>query len=179
MKYTISKIIALLLVVAGFASCDSGQECYEPVDVRSNIRFSTERLTTIILDSVSGSPRDSIVVGFFDTTLLNSRISLIDVERPIIFPSSNTGSIYPLLNPDTNVQRYSIQFDSTIARFDTFTLFYKTNLHFISNACGYTFFYNLDSVRHTSNVIDSMWIRDFVVGNDANAINVSFYFFNR
>lgn len=169
----------MLLVLVGFASCDSGQECYEPVDVRSHIKFSTESIKRDTLDKGGPNQRDTISRAFFDTTLFNSRITLIDVETPIIFPSSNTGSIYPLLNPDTNVQRYSIQFDSTIARFDTFTLFYKTNLHFISNACGYTFFYNLDSVRHTSNVIDSMWIRDFVVGNDAKAINVSFFFFNR
>jgi hypothetical protein len=171
----IAKILVGALVLLAGAACNNSNDCYEPIDVSARWNFKTERMMIRKVDSGTANERDTMIFEFYDTALFNVRATMLDVSQNITFYDQN-GSVYPLLNPDTNVQRYAIQFDSAQVGFDTFTLFYNTNLHFISNACGYTFFYNIDSISTTRHVIDSFWINDAAVTNEAGKVNLSLFF---
>ena len=60
-------------------------------------------------------------------------------------------------------------------KFDTLTFYYQRELQFLSNACGYTYFYNLDSV-HTSHFnIDSVHITNASVTNNVNTKHIKIY----
>jgi hypothetical protein len=51
---------------------------------------------------------------------------------------------------------------------DTLTFYYQRQLNFLSNACGYTYFYNLDTVITTKHNIDSVIIENTSVTLNAN-----------
>jgi len=59
--------------------------------------------------------------------------------------------------------------------FDTLTFFYKRKLQFISNACGYAYFYNLDSVHTTGKTIDSVRILNANVNNNVKTKHLQIY----
>jgi predicted nucleic-acid-binding Zn-ribbon protein len=58
--------------------------------------------------------------------------------------------------------------DTSTHVFDTITLYYERDLEFISNACGYTYFYNIDSVFTTHKIIDSIQVNNTSVTNNVN-----------
>ncbi len=66
--------------------------------------------------------------------------------------------------------------DSAIALEDTFTIFYERQLRFLSNSCGYTNYYNLDSLHFTRHALDSATINIADVTSDANVIHLKLYY---
>ncbi len=58
---------------------------------------------------------------------------------------------------------------------DTLTFFYTTFTHLISRECGYTFFYNIDSLITTRNSIDTVIIKNRYV-TTADAENIRIYY---
>jgi hypothetical protein len=58
---------------------------------------------------------------------------------------------------------------------DTLTFYYQRDLQFVSNACGYTYFYNLDSVHTTHSNIDSVHITSTSVTNNVNTKHLQIY----
>ncbi len=66
--------------------------------------------------------------------------------------------------------------DSAFALQDTLTIFYDRQLRFLSNACGYTNFYNLKRVSTTRNAIDSAIINRGDVTTDANVLHLKLYY---
>ncbi len=64
----------------------------------------------------------------------------------------------------------------TIGSFtDTFTFYYQRQLKFLSNACGYTYFYSLDSLHTTHNIVDSFLITNTSVTNNVNTKHLKIY----
>jgi predicted nucleic-acid-binding Zn-ribbon protein len=91
----------------------------------------------------------------------------------LIFP---LGSVFTIsLSPDSNVCRWVVETDTTSHIFDTLTFRYKANLQFLSNACGYTDFYTLDTVQTTHKFIDSVHIVNSSVTNNVNTKHVQVY----
>ncbi len=72
--------------------------------------------------------------------------------------------------------RWIIRPDSAFALQDTLTIFYERQLRFLSNACGYTHFYNLSRVSTTHNAIDSAIINRGDVTTDANVLHLKIYY---
>ena len=72
--------------------------------------------------------------------------------------------------------RWVIRPDSAADVQDTLTIFYQRQLRFLSNACGYTNFYNLDRVSTTHYAIDSAIINRSDVTNDANVLHLKLYY---
>jgi hypothetical protein len=72
--------------------------------------------------------------------------------------------------------RWVLRPDSAFAIEDTLTFYYQTELHFLSNSCGYTNFYNLQSVTTTKHAIDSAIIIHPDITTDANVENLSIYY---
>lgn len=72
--------------------------------------------------------------------------------------------------------RWMLRPDSAIGLQDTLTFYYQRQLHFLSNACGYTHYYYIDSVKTTRNAIDSVQIERADITNDANVENLKIIF---
>ena len=85
------------------------------------------------------------------------------------------------LSPVTDSCTWILQPDTTTATFspvpDTFSFYYTRQLQFLSNACGYTYFFTFDSLHATHNNIDSALITNRSVTNNVNtAKQLTLYF---
>lgn len=92
----------------------------------------------------------------------------IDSNRGILF-GEDISKFGLTLSSVADSCRYAIQPDSAVASFDTLTFYYQRRLQFLSNACSYTYYFNLTSVRTTYNAIDSLKITNTDVNSDANS----------
>lgn len=72
--------------------------------------------------------------------------------------------------------QWAIQPDSGTSPIDTITFYYSRELHFLSFACGYTYYFSLKGLRWTRNNIDSMVIRNATINGDVNTQHVRIYF---
>jgi hypothetical protein len=55
--------------------------------------------------------------------------------------------------------------------FDTLTFYYSRKLQFLSNACGYTDFYNIDSLHYTNLAKDSLSNIDSIQNTNRRVTN--------
>jgi hypothetical protein len=78
------------------------------------------------------------------------------------------------LSPGSDTCTWLIATDTT-ATYDTLQFYYARNLKFISNACGYTYFYSVSAVTTTHNSIDSVIITDPAVTNNVNSKNLRIF----
>ena len=72
--------------------------------------------------------------------------------------------------------RWVLRPDSAVALEDTLTFYYQRQLHFLSNACGYTNFYNLDSVKTTRHAMDSVQVMRPDITTDVNVENLRIFY---
>ena len=92
----------------------------------------------------------------------------------LIYSRQSTFSIS--LSPVTNGCKWIFTPDSAGSPlFDTLTFYYQRELQFLSNACGYTYFYNIDSVKTTHFNIDSVHITNTSVTNNVNTKHLQIY----
>jgi hypothetical protein len=128
----------------------------------------------------------SLRVGSYKIDTSGNKVDSV-LAKPIwiaLRPDSLIGSIYYssakfslLLSSIHDSCRYILQPDSATASFDTLTFFYDRQLQFLSNACGYTYYFNLKSIRSTYNNIDSVKLTNPEVNTNANtAEHVQIYF---
>jgi hypothetical protein len=170
-------LLLLLLMMAMIACEPSTPECYEPNSVRLNAGFIVRRDTIVVVDSISF--RDSTIIQYSDSFMRSPLMLSLDTDSiyGVIGTPNGTSTLGIALNPNTDSMRYLVQFDTALAHFDTITFFYKPSIHFISNNCGYTHYFNIDSVHVTKNYLDSAAIQRSQVTNEANIRHVLFYFF--
>ncbi|MEO6833595.1 MAG: DUF6452 family protein [Chitinophagaceae bacterium] len=154
-----------LLLLAGIISCKKDQRdpCLQPT-------------TTVLV---------AHCVRHFDTSA-----TLIDtaLPNPVMHPITNQPKQYYYggvprliqlsfsLSNVSDTSRWVLQPDSAVAIQDTLSFYYQRQLHFLSNACGYTYFYHLDSVASTRNAIDSIRLEAADITNDANVENLKLIF---
>jgi hypothetical protein len=72
--------------------------------------------------------------------------------------------------------RWVVRPDTASALQDTFTVFYDRQLRFLSNACGYTYFFNLKQIAYTRHALDSAVIARGDVTADANVEHLKLYY---
>lgn len=100
----------------------------------------------------------------------------IDSAFAIRFPERTSG-FQLLLSPLADSCSYALQADSSVNRFDTLKFYYRRKLQFLSNACGFTHFYTLDSVVNTRYQIDSVKITNADVDQNASSReNIQIFF---
>lgn len=100
----------------------------------------------------------------------------IDSNRGIQF-ADKTAKYSLQLSSVTDSCRYAIQPDSALAFFDTLIFYYDRHLQFLSNSCGYTYYFSLKNIRTTYHQIDSVKISNAEVNSDANSQeHVQIYF---
>jgi len=58
---------------------------------------------------------------------------------------------------------------------DTLTFLYDRELHFVSNACGYSYFYSINAIQATHHFVDSVAISNSNVTNNVNTTHVQVY----
>lgn len=156
-----------MIVWLGISCTQSRQPCLTPKNA------------TLIIESIH-LPTDTSTVAA-DTGLPGA------VFIPLV-PGKDTlyGTTYPLqstfsisLSPDSNRCRWIFTTDSLVHgyqyNYDTLTFFYQRNLKFLSNACGFTYFYTLDSVYTTHHIIDSLHLLNPSVTNDVNTKHLQIY----
>lgn len=153
-------------------ACETGRDpCLQPVNVAVKLRFYQKAADT--------------GAAFRDTLLPNMLINPLD--NPAVYTVSGVKSVssYNIrLSPLDDVCRWYLQPDSARPdRRDTITFRYERRLHFISNACGYTYYFNLSNVKPSGRVlgdtihsIDSIVIADRDVNGDAGKEHVKVYF---
>lgn len=71
--------------------------------------------------------------------------------------------------------RWTLQADTT-ALIDTLTFYYERQRRFLSNACGYTTFYNLRRATSTRHAIDSVILLEPSITTDVAPINLRIYY---
>lgn len=126
----------------------------------------TPKIASLILDTQHlRLPTDS---AFVDTALPAAVFIALSTARydTVRFPQQSNFSIS--LSPDSNICQWSFTTDTFLTTPDTLTFYYERKLQFLSNACGYTYFYSIDSVHTTKNNIDSVRILNSSVTNNVN-----------
>lgn len=64
------------------------------------------------------------------------------------------------LNPSAMSTVFAIKINGIT---DTISFYHYSYPHLISRECGYTYNHTLDSLSHTGNIIDSIWVRNNLI----------------
>ena len=145
------------------ASGCASTECFDNKNSLPLAGFysSTETPVAISLDSVSvlgiGAPGDSI--------LQDSVRTLSEVYLPFRIDQNST----------TYEIRYLAGLAGEYRMSDEITFNYEIKPMFVSTACGAVYYYDITSIEHTSNFIDSVTCPGGVITNE-NIENLKIYF---
>jgi hypothetical protein len=160
-RYVLFLFLGLLATLLTGSCTQERQPCLVPKTASLNIEcvhFATDSATTpvdtLLPMAIFGAATNSGFHGFIYT------------------PNS---SFILSLAPDSGVCQWLMTTDSFYVVPDTLTFFYQKQLKFISNACGYTDFFSLDSVHSTHNSIDSIIILNRSVTNDPKVKQLNIY----
>lgn len=172
-------ILALLLLAMSFTACEKQEpDCFQNKQVFTWMAFTEKKLVRVdsMIDSVLV---DTTVVRYKDTLFKSPVLISIGMANNIrVIGSQYNNFIGAPLNPDTHSLRYALVYDTTKSMSDTITYFYNSSVHFISNACGFTNFYHIDSVRTTKHLIDSVVLKERDVTDKASDRHLILYFFH-
>jgi hypothetical protein len=113
-----------------------------------------------------------------DTTLRGPVFIPIGGQQ-ILKYSAGTSRPVLYLDPQSDSCTYFMRPDSLSQAGDTLRFRYTRKLQFLSNACGYTYFFSLQSVTATNSAIDSVRINNSVIDNDANSPNHLLLYFRK
>ena len=91
----------------------------------------------------------------------------------VIYPQQSSFTLS--LSSDADSCRWLFTTDSFQHPVDTLTFYYKRQLTFLSNACGFTYFYYLDTFKTTRHNIDSAFIHARGVTNDITPTHFEIY----
>lgn len=153
---------ALLCCIFWMACTQQRQPCLTPKTAILNVETMhlTSRTATSFTDT--GLPHP-VFVAVTDSNL-----------RLFFFPQQATFILS--LSPVADTARWLLITDTAGTHaFDTLTFHYQRDLQFLSNACGYTYFFNLDSVHTTHHNIDSLRIINTNVTNNVNTKHLQIY----
>ncbi len=179
------EIRSLLILLCGFfalVSCETkGSDCFEPVLVTASNSFQridTQRVFYYI--PPDSTLTDSLRFVARDSVMPRSEIKVLDLSTPFTVTGSEPGSaiMRVAFNPAADSIRYTFRADTadTNAVMDTITFYYLPKVHFISNNCGYNYYYTINNVVATKKQFDSLRILNNNVTNDVSVRNVQFYF---
>ena len=180
----IKRILVMMGICALLACNQERQPCLTPTTASFNIEFihlTTDTSTAAVDTSLPSaafvplSPIGNKYIYFYpqQATFTLSLSAETDSCKWAFVPDSANRSLQP---DGTLSQWMSLMFqDSLISQADTLTFFYQRNLTFLSNACGYTYFYTLDSAHSTSHNVDSVKISNTSVTNNVNTTQLKIY----
>jgi len=158
-----SLVVAVLCCMLWAACTQERQECLAVTTASLSMRCMHKQTDTSTVFADTALPA-SLLVAFTDSAKYT-------------FKYRTPQSIFALsLSTVTDSCRWGFTTDTTGAVMDTLTFYYKRNQKFISNACGYTYFYTLTGAKTTTGVmIDSVRVTDNSVTNDVNKRHVQVF----
>ncbi|HEX5552913.1 MAG TPA: DUF6452 family protein [Chitinophagaceae bacterium] len=139
-------------------SCEDYKDCNSPVATSLGIHF---------YHLVDGVERDSILPALTMYGIGRSDSLLADTAA--------VDRLYVPLNPNADSTGFFLQPDSTMAHGDTLTVAYTHSLQFVSSGCGFTTFYDIDTVYYTTHYIDSIAVPTKKIIT-TNATNLKIYY---
>lgn len=153
-----SPLLALLsLSILALSSCAS-KECYDnqnTLPLAAFLSAQTGKQITIANLSVygMGAPNDSLLAD-----------------------NENINELYMPLRPDEPSSSFIFKYggsEPTLS--DTVSFFYSSKPWFVSEACGVVYYFNIDSISHSANLIDSVAVPGMLITN-ANKRFIEIYF---
>lgn len=155
-------LLSSLALLAAACSKDPRDPCLEPRI--AGLRIECKH----VVDSVG-------TLG--DTLLINPLIFPIDAQANYIFGGIKRISQFNVtLSEVSDSCRWILRTDSAVAIQDTLSFYYQRQLHFISNACGYSYNYQLNRVTTTRHSIDSSVVLKAEVTTNASGNNLRLIF---
>jgi len=148
----------LITVIAAAVSCEDYKDCNSPVETSLGVGF---------YQLINGTEEDS--------TLPALTMFGIGREDSLLADTLPAASMYVPLNQNLDTARFFLQPDSTLTNGDTLTVMYKRSLQFVSSGCGFTTYYDIDSVACTAHYVDSIVLATKKIVT-TNAINVKLYY---
>src|SRR5690606_18644482 len=124
------------------------------------------------------SARDTTIISHYDTQMVAPYFRSLNVDSVVSIIGVRGTVVMPLpLNPDASFIQYLVVHDTASMNVnDTLTIYYTPQVHFISNSCGYTYFYQIDSLQTATNLFDSTSLVDRAVTTKGNVRNILLYF---
>jgi hypothetical protein len=98
------------------------------------------------------------------------------IDTPVAYYWGENSKFSLTLNPLKDSCRWFVMPDSATKVRDTITFRYQKTVHFLSNACGYIYYYTLGSVVATNHLIDSVIISNYEVTSDAKLEHVKIFY---
>jgi hypothetical protein len=159
----------IFLLVCAFGACTQQRSpCYEPKIVSAVI--GTYRIVdTSSIDSLLPQPAFTCL-----DTPLSQEIAANNIFTPLLSPHAD--STRWLLIPDRFNPDDSADVATPVEFYDTLTFYHTKELNFISNACGYVYYYTLTNVTTTYHSIDSISLLNNTVDNNANTQHIRIYY---
>jgi len=144
------------LCILGWEACTQDrQPCLTPKIASLNIKSVriTSRIDTTPIDT-------ALPAAFFVAMTAKG-------DKGVIYPPQSAFTIS--LSSVTDSCQWAVTADTAAGnKYDTLTFYYKRQLQFISNACGFAYFYDLSKVNTTHNFIDSLRVTNTSVTNNVN-----------
>lgn len=134
----------LFFIFIAITACNKKEFCITPDIMTIGMNFKTYDSTNTLVD----------------TFLVNASVHNTDTAVYFADNVENLGSV--LVAPRRTVSQQTYIIDQSL-RSDTITIFYKGEENFISNGCGYQTFFELTSVKHSTNSIDDVIITNAIV----------------
>lgn len=171
--------IAFILICWSITGCKRSEpECYQPINVRAFLSYKHWFIDTVTVDSLIGGDTTTFTYTkpkINDTVFDFSWMKVINEDSAFQF-ASNGNYMGVIFNSNKDSIQYIFTPDTTKSLLDTITIFYTPKVHFISNSCGYTYFYNINHINTTNHYIDSFAITTAEVNNTASTRNISLIF---
>ncbi len=117
---------------------------------------------------------------FKDTILNHPTVTARDSAgqlRTSIYPQGSN-SLIVHMSPISDSCQWIISADTTQVSLDSadvITFYYQSQLNFLSNACGYAYFYTLQKVVTTHHTFDSVQIANTTVNTNVNTEHVKIF----
>jgi len=180
-SYLLIKWLIIAVVFFSLHSCKTkDQQCFQSTVTLNYSKFFW-RDSIKVYQAIDSTHGDSIYKpNFLDSGMNSPEFLALPFGSDSVYGvvgAKLVSTLYGPLDPDKDSIRYRFRTDTTSSLFDTITFYYTPQVHFINNACGYTYYYNLTNVTTTKNMLDSAAIiTPLVTGSATGTVNVNFYF---
>ena len=148
------------LLVLGLGACVKNDFCIQPSAVKTVVRFKHIDSTNKKVDSA------------FD----NITIFLTDSSYLYYDDISSVKQVQLYLRPNANRQVMVFKQEEEPFLSDTITIKFESILHFISNGCGYQYYFNLTEVSSTHHLIQEAVITRATVTESIASENIEILF---
>lgn len=136
-----------------------------------------QRTIRYVDSTIGGLPFDTFYVTERDTILPYLNAINLEIDTIGILGTPNTGFFSFYLNPNELKTSYAIRYDTIGAYIDTIRIYHSSFPVYVSNDCGYTHYFQIDSLKYSSASIDSVFINNYEITLDKTAKSALAYFY--